>query len=166
MSLRPVVILPPSWPERWLEALSLAGLLLAIGLSWYYWPQLPASIPSHFDLSGRADAWDGKAVLAIYPLVATVIYGMLRLIERFPQHLNYPWPITEANAARQYLLARQLLAWLRTCCIWLMAGLVALTVHVALQPATTTLFCSGLTGFGGLILAGLTRYFFQAWRAR
>lgn len=55
---------------------SLAAVVLIAG--WWValssYPQLPESIALHFDLSGEPDAWGGRRMIFLLPVVSTVIF--------------------------------------------------------------------------------------------
>ena len=108
----------------WLaELLALAELLVAIVVVVAAWPGLSASIPSHFNAAGRPDAWSGKGILIAMPGVTAGLYALLTIASRFPRSFNVPWPITEANAQRQYAYAVSLLVWLKAEVTWMGAYL-------------------------------------------
>lgn len=93
-----------------LELVAFVLLTSLWGTTIYYYPQLPQSIPRHFDASGRPNAWGSKSTALILPILSLGLYAALTVLNRFPHRFNYPWPITESNARSQYALARQLLA--------------------------------------------------------
>ena len=70
---------------------------------------LPDTIPIHFNLKGTPDGYGKKLNLLITPLVSTVIYIGMTIINRYPHLFNYPVKINEKNAVEQYLLATALL---------------------------------------------------------
>jgi len=57
-----------------LDAISLALLALASAVTAAVYPRLPALVPTHFDLHGRADAWMSK------PIGATLLLGVAFLV--------------------------------------------------------------------------------------
>ena len=75
-----------------------------------YWNALPAVIASHFSFSGQANGWSSKSVVWIIAVLNGAAFIAITVTSRFPHTFNYMWPITEENAARQYLLARKFLA--------------------------------------------------------
>ena len=93
-----------------LEALAFAGVVFLIAMPAYYYSRLPDSIPQHFNFKGEADGWGSKSSLLLTPLTALLLYGGLTVLSRFPHVFNYPWAITEANARRQYAIARQMIS--------------------------------------------------------
>ncbi len=96
--------------QRALLVLAWMAVALNAGVIAYYWPQLPASVPQHFDASGEVDGWGPRALLALLPVLSLVLVGGITWLMRYPHLYNYLWPITEENAPRQYQLANQMLA--------------------------------------------------------
>ncbi len=72
----------------------LLGALWAASLA--AWPSLPATIPTHFPVDGRADHWASKSIQAWFglPLAATavvaLIAGAAAWLGRRPEFLNIP----------------------------------------------------------------------------
>jgi len=93
-----------------LEVLAFAGIVFLVAMPAYYYPHLPDSIPRHFNLRGEPDGWSGKGGLLLTPVTCVVMYVSLTVVSRFPHIFNYPWPITEANARRQYTLSKQMMS--------------------------------------------------------
>lgn len=93
-----------------LEVLALAGAVFLLVVPAFYYSRLPDRIPVHFNASGVADGWGSKSALFLTPLTALVMYVSLTVLSRFPHKFNYLWEITEANARRQYAIARQMLS--------------------------------------------------------
>jgi len=108
---RPVIRdLERSGVDVTLEVLAFLGVIFLVGIATYYYPRLPASIPQHFDFRGDPDGWGGKSVLLIMPILGVLLFTLLSVLSRFPHMFNYPWPITENNARRQYAISRQMLS--------------------------------------------------------
>jgi len=110
-SERPVIPdLKRSGVDVTLEVLACLGVFLLVGISAYYYRRLPETIPQHFKLKGEADGWGGKSILLIMPIIGVGLFTLLSVLSRFPHVFNYPWPITETNARRQYAISRQMLS--------------------------------------------------------
>jgi uncharacterized membrane protein len=108
---RPVITdLERSRADIIIETLAALALALLVGLTIYYYPQLPDDIPAHFDFRGQPDRIGYKGTLLMMPSLGVLIFMGLTILGRYPHIYNYPCPITESNARRQYALARQLLA--------------------------------------------------------
>jgi uncharacterized membrane protein len=87
---------------------------LALAALWVYTfmviGDLPDTIPVHFNFNNEPDNWGSKHTLWVLPGVATVILGLFDTIKHYPDNLNYPVRITEANKARQQSLSLGLLS--------------------------------------------------------
>lgn len=162
---RPILQVPRSRAETVFELVTLGGITASILFVASYWTTLPDTIPSHYALSGEPDAWSGKGILLLFPLLNLSLYAMITLFSRYPHGFNYPWPITEQNAARQYLLARACLGWLKMIVVLNFAFIEWKTILTALGKM------NGL-GFGQLplmflfLFAGLGFYYHRMHQAR
>ena len=126
------VLRPERGPADWLiEVFALAGILFFAGYAIYNYSHLPASIPTHFNGSGKADDYGGKESFLILPGVALFIYILLTLISRVPHTFNFTVKITPANALRQYTLATRMIRVLKTVITWLFWYISYTTIQVA-----------------------------------
>ncbi len=102
---KPKLIIEKKTTDRFLDY----GGILILALFWAYaisnYLQLPDTIPVHFDLKGRPDGYGGKLTLLALPLLTTVLWIGLFILNRFPHIFNFPVKITPENAYRQYQLA-------------------------------------------------------------
>jgi hypothetical protein len=129
---RPMLELPRTYWHWFLDAASLAGLIMMAGCLIYSWPLLPETVPTHFGFSGEADGWGSKTNLLILPISAVVLYLILTVVGFFPHTYNYPWKITEKNAWDQYRLAQALIGCLKVETIWMFSYLVWRSIAVSL----------------------------------
>ncbi|ATA76914.1 conserved membrane hypothetical protein [Capnocytophaga canimorsus] len=74
---------------------------------------LPDIIPTHYNASDVADGFGEKVNLLILPLLATVLFATLTLLNKFPHKFNYLVEITPENAYRQYVNATRMLRALK-----------------------------------------------------
>lgn len=164
-SERPVINIPHTSLEIWLEVAAIGVLFFIVVMVALFWSSLPGEVPSHFGVSGAVDAWSDKWTILILPMVGLVLYAMLTIANRYPHHFNYVWPITPQNAERQYKLAHSLMIWLKTEVMLLFAYLEWMTIGTALGqikglgPFLLPLFLAVLFGTLGV-------YFYQAFQAR
>lgn len=70
------------------------------------------------------------------PLISSSLAALLTVVRHFPNLGNYPWPITEDNAAIQYRLSRSMLSWLKLELVWIFAYLEWGTLQVAKEKAS------------------------------
>jgi uncharacterized membrane protein len=125
-------IKPDMAPLDWLlEASALLGMMVMAGYVIYYFPQLPETIPSHFNGSGVPDDYSSKDSFWILPGIGVFIYILQSLIVQVPQQFNFPIKITPANALRQYTMAIRLIRYLKAAILWLFLYITHATVRVA-----------------------------------
>ncbi|AOM76861.1 DUF1648 domain-containing protein [Pedobacter steynii] len=126
---RPVLKLQLSFVDKGLEALGL--LLLLTG--WTYlvlaYSKLPESIPTHFSISGKPNAFGHKSDLYNLMTVATALYLLLTIANLFPQYFNYLRSITAENARRQYTIATRILRYLKVMIVFIFVALVWITAR-------------------------------------
>lgn len=77
-----------SWLATWYPA-GLVAAALAVS-AWAY-PRLPARVPTHFDVSGVANGWSGRADAALeVPALMLVLWAAFRFIPTVdPRRANY-----------------------------------------------------------------------------
>lgn len=93
---------------------------------------LPDVIPIHYNIAGEADGFGGKENLLILPLVATVLFIGMTILNRFPHIFNYPTIITEDNVLQQYTNMTRIIRYLKFVLV-LIFGWIAFR---AIQDAT------------------------------
>lgn len=108
------------------------GVLLAL---WIWtgtsYSSLPDSIPTHFNAVGEADGFGTKASIIGLPLIATLLYIGLTLLNRFPHIFNFPTPITPDNALSQYTNATRMIRYLKLILVLVFAGISFQTIQQA-----------------------------------
>jgi len=95
--------------------LECTALLLALTPVIYLlinWSTLPATVPTHINVQGLADAWGPKGRILILPAVMLGEFTVLAVLQRFPHLYNYLVDITEENIEIQYRLAVSVMGWM------------------------------------------------------
>jgi uncharacterized membrane protein len=162
---RPKLIIPFSRTEIIGEII--AAIILVAGQTYlaFTWGQIPDRIPSHYNFAGNPDNWSGKETLLILSVVTIFLYALLSLLRRFPHVYNYPVPINDSNAAKQYLYARTMITVLKAELVCLMSFIQWQTIQVALGGATG-LDPAFMIGVMAAILITTLVYFISAYRAK
>jgi uncharacterized membrane protein len=109
------------------KAFEIIGWLLIIsvwGFTVINYANLPETIPTHYNGAGQADGFGGKATILTLPLIATVLFGGLTFLSKFPHIFNYPTNITQHNALRQYTNATRMIRYLKLIIV-VIFGLIA-----------------------------------------
>jgi hypothetical protein len=126
---------PRTFADYIAEVAALTGVFSGLMLLGMIWGDLPGEIPRHFGLTGEPTAWAGRWSAVGPVIIAVALYVGLTLLARVPHVFNYPFPITEQNAAIQYRLGRSMVIWLKAICVWMMISIVWSQARVALGDA-------------------------------
>lgn len=118
--------------DRMLDVIGALGIIVMIALVIAYFGQLPDTIPGHFDYKGKVNGMSGKSVVLVLPAVAVVTFIGLTIGVRFPHLFNYPLPITEQNAERQYKNSALMIRILKTLCVFVFLYLTYATIQNAM----------------------------------
>lgn len=113
MEERPKIKLALTMADKLFEIVGSLLLLFIWGLTIANYANLPETIPTHYNGAGQADGFGGKAFILTLPLLVTFLFIGLTLLNKFPQVFNYPTPITQANAFKQYTNATRLIRYLK-----------------------------------------------------
>lgn len=175
---RPVLKISPTPMNRVFDILAIAGLVIMFIVVLKYFSALPDRVPVDFNIfgkvhrvrlniniAGKGDGWVSKYTFCYFPILGLIIYILLTALSRFPQTYNYPWPITEKNAAQQYRLAIDLMSRLKVIAIGLYTFLTIQGIRVALGTASG-LGVAFSPIFSLILLGTICLYFWQAYQAR
>jgi uncharacterized membrane protein len=96
-----------------------ASILAAeFALSIYFYEILPATIPTHFGISGTPDAYSTKSIWMVFlvPIIQIAIYLLFVLIYRYPQYSNWPTTlilqtVEKTKREKIYDVLRSMMAW-------------------------------------------------------
>lgn len=130
-SNRPRIKVPFEGFDIVLELVSIAVLILM----WVYliieYPELPETMASHFNAKGEADDYSGKFYLWYLPLIATVLYISLFVLNKYPHLHNYMVNITENNALKNYRLSTRIVRITNTLIVIMFAYIIYYIVQNA-----------------------------------
>lgn len=108
-NVRPVL----STTDKTIEFLGWLSILVIWSFTTTNYINLPDTIPTHYDASGQADEFGGKATILILPLVATVMFAGLTIVTRLPRVFNYQAGTTKEDAHRQHTIAAKVIRYLK-----------------------------------------------------
>lgn len=94
-----------------------------------YWKNIPAEIPTHFDIYGNADDFGSKKDIIMLPIFTWIMLGVMSLVECFPGTWNTGVKVTPENSARVYAIIKGMLVWVKFLVILIF---VMLTIFSAL----------------------------------
>ncbi len=100
--MRPRIHPTPTSGDRILETISLILLALLWASAIYYYPLLPDQVPIHMDWTGQVDNYGQKHCVFIDPIMGTVLYILLTILNRFPWLFSSMEEITIDNALPLY----------------------------------------------------------------
>jgi len=133
---RPKITLIPTTSDKLVEVLGWLILLALWGLTISHYSSLPDTIPTHFNGAGEADGFGSKASIIGLPLIATLLFIGLTVLNRYPHIFNYPTAITEDNALRLYTLATRMLRYLKLVLVLVFGGIEFMTIQHATGEAS------------------------------
>ena len=98
------------------KVIEFTGLTLLIGiwiLAILSFSDLPESIPTHFNGAGEADGFGERTNIFVLPIIGTILFIGLTLLNKNPHIFNYPKTITNENALNQYSNAMRMIRVLK-----------------------------------------------------
>ncbi len=113
MEKRPKIVLTLSTLDKIVELLGIISIVAIWVLVITSYNSLSDTIPVHYDLDGKVDIIGGKENIFALPIVATILFLGLTILNRYPHHFNYLNKITEENAHRQYSIATKMIRFLK-----------------------------------------------------
>jgi uncharacterized membrane protein len=84
---------------------------------------LPATVTTHFGIGGEADSFGPRWSVLVLAGVWLVLQTGIALLATKPRLVNYPTPVTTANAQRLYREGERMIVWLGVAVAMTFAGL-------------------------------------------
>lgn len=134
-SYKPRIRVESTRVKRFLELVSLAGIIYIAYVLLQDWNIIPEKIPSHFGLDGHPDSYSGKSSLLLLPIIGLIVYLTITFMDRYPHMFNYIWKITPENAYRQYQLAGTMLSATKAEVIWIFNYITLTTIKISEENA-------------------------------
>jgi uncharacterized membrane protein len=100
----------PKWRPEWtpfdktMEIISWVFFLLMWGIIIANFFSLPDSVPTHFNVEGKADGYGERYTVLWFPAVITAGFILLREVAKRPWHFNYIVAPTPQNYQELYRL--------------------------------------------------------------
>ena len=113
MEERPKIEIKFNTADKLLEIIGWITLALLWIMTILDYSNLPDSIPIHFNASGQADDFGSKRYIFTLPIIGTVIFLGITILNKFPHIFNYPSTITKDNAEKQYKNAFRMMIYLK-----------------------------------------------------
>lgn len=128
---RPRIKVPFETVDVIIEFISITLLILM----WVYcivnYMELPDTIATHFNRAGEPDDFGSKQTVWIIPIIATVMYIGLFMLNKYPHMHNYMVNITEENALKNYKFSTRIVRVVNFLCVMLMTYITYMIVESA-----------------------------------
>ena len=114
------------------KVIEFTGLTLLIGiwiLAILSFSDLPESIPTHFNGAGEADGFGERTNIFVLPIIGTILFIGLTLLNKNPHIFNYPKTITNENALNQYSNATRMIRVLKLIIIFVFGLILVRTLQ-------------------------------------
>lgn len=132
---RPKTKLIPTTSDKLVDLLGWLMLLTLWAFTVINYSNLPETIPTHFNGAGEADGFGSKVSIFGLPVIATLLFIGLTVLNRYPHIFNYPSPVTQDNALRLYTLATRMLRYLKLVLVLVFGGIEFMTIQHATGKA-------------------------------
>ncbi len=113
MEPRPKIKIEYTATDKFLEISVLFTLVFLWAVTIFFYSNLPDIIPTYFDGSGLADDHDDKMIIFFLPVLASILFIGLSVLNKYPHIFNYPTEITTNNVDRQYQNATSMIRCLK-----------------------------------------------------
>ena len=110
--------------ESIVSLLSIVGVVVYLILAWN---TIPDKIPGHYNAAGEVNRWGSKSELIVLPIMSVLLYGLITLIERYPQIWNTGVRVTEENRAAVYRLLKSMISLVKMLVLLVLASLTVLS---------------------------------------
>jgi hypothetical protein len=88
---------------------------------------LPDTVPTHFGITGEADAYGPRWNVLVLAGVWALVQAMVSGLATHPRVFNYPVPVTAENAQRLYREGERMMVWLGLSLAVTFSGIALLT---------------------------------------
>src|SRR5512135_219814 len=131
MNERPKIEIGRTNTDDILEILGWASLIFMWALTILKYTSLPESIPTHFDVSGKVDSYGSRSTILFLPVLSTILFAGMTILNKYPHIFNYPVPITKENAERQYRNATRLIRYIKLILVVTFLSIEYMTIQTA-----------------------------------
>lgn len=139
MSERPKIKIPLQPADKILEVMGYVALAVFWIFVSYAYSVMPETIPTHFNLAGEADGFGDKGTIFLMPIIGTLLFIVLSVVQQRPHTFNYLTEITPENAEKQYTNAVRMMRFLKV-------GLVVVFIFIEVLTYKTAIGSGGDLG--------------------
>ncbi len=129
MDGRPMLKLDLTTTDKMIEPIDWVVLIGIWILTLSNYPTLPEIIPIHCNGAGEADGFGEKWNILTLPIVSSILFIGMTILDKYPHILNYPSTVTKKNALHQYTSAIQLIRSLKLIIVMIFGLIVFKTVQ-------------------------------------
>ncbi len=135
MDTRPKIKIRLTTTDKLIEIIGWISIIGIWIITFANYASLPETIPIHFNAAGVADGFGKKATILTLPIVATILFLSMSVLNKYPQIFNYPTTITEENARAQYTSATRLIRMIKLIIIVIFTVISYKTIQTATKKA-------------------------------
>jgi len=117
--------------DKIIEALGYITLIVFWLMTIVSFCSLPESIPLHYNAIGEADSYSQKTSIFLLPIIGTLLFTILTIINKSPENFNYNIKITEENALKQYIIATKMIRLLKVIVVAVFLMINYQTIQIA-----------------------------------
>ena len=129
MNKRPRIKLQLKQTDKIIEIVGWISVVGIWALPLINYFDLPEIIPIHFNGAGKADGFGNKTHIFILPIISTLLFIGLTILNKHPHIFNYPSQITKENAVDQYTNATRMMRVLKLVIVLLFGLIVFKTIQ-------------------------------------
>ena len=129
MNKRPKIKLQLKQTDKILEVVGWVSVFGIWALTLTNYSILPEIIPIHFNGVGKADGFGNKTHIFVLPIISTLLFIGLTILNKHPHIFNYPSQITKENAVHQYTNATRMMRVLKLVIVLLFGLIVFKTIQ-------------------------------------
>ncbi len=114
------------------KVIEFIGWIILIGtwvLATLSFSDLPESIPTHFNGAGEADGFGEKTNIFVLPIIGTILFIGMTMLNKNPHIFNYPKTITNENALNQYSNATRMIRVLKLTIVFVFGLILFMTLQ-------------------------------------
>jgi uncharacterized membrane protein len=129
MNKRPRIKLQLNQTDKILEIVGWISVVGIWALPLINYFDLPEIIPIHFNGAGKADGFGNKTHIFVLPIISTLLFIGLTILNKRPHIFNYPSQITKENAVHQYTNATRMMRVLKLVIVLLFGLIIFKTIE-------------------------------------
>ena len=129
MNKRPRIKLQLNQTDKILEIVGWISVVGIWALPLINYSILPEIIPIHFNGAGKANGFGNKTHIFILPIISTLLFIGLTILNKRPHIFNYPSQITKENAVHQYTNATRMMRVLKLVIVLLFGLIIFKTIE-------------------------------------